>query len=116
MLKNNLYVNECKRHKGMLILIALMLLIESYAVFMIPFKMEAMNDVLFNLSEYSPKTFIVSFAVFVGFSMIQICIFFVLNISYKFLSNKITSSIVQKLFKKIYYIIKRIRQKDLEAV
>ena len=103
MLKNNLYVNECKRHKGMLILIALMLLIESYAVFMIPFKMEAMNDVLFNLSEYSPKTFIVSFAVFVGFSMIQICIFFVLNISYKFLSNKITSSIVQKLFKKIYY-------------
>ena len=103
MLKNNLYVNECKKHRGMLIFIALLLLIETYVVFKIPFKMEAMNAVLFNLSEHSLKEFIVSFAIFVGFSLVQISLFFVLAVTYKSLSNKITASIVQKLFSKIYY-------------
>ena len=103
MLKNNLYVKECKKHNGILIFIAFLLLVETYVVFKIPFKMEAMNAILFNLSEHSLKDFIISFAIFVGFSLIQISIFFVLAITYKSLSNKITSSIVQKLFLKIYY-------------
>lgn len=103
MIKNNIYINECKKHKGILMFIMVLLLAETYVVFKIPFKMEAMNNLLFNLNKESKRAFIICFFSFICFNLVQVGIFFVLNITYKKLSNSITESIVQKLIKKIYF-------------
>lgn len=104
MKKSNLYVKECSKHKGILAFIFLLLIIETYVVFKLPFKMEEMNNLLFSIDKNNYKTFILRFASYAGFSVIQIGIFLILNITYKYLSNIITSSIVLKLYERIYSV------------
>lgn len=102
MAGKNIYIEECWKQKRILALIVVMLIIDTFVVFKIPFKLEAMNNQLFNLSRETYKDFLLYFFYYVGFSMVQIGVFLALNITYKYLSNQITSSIVLKLYQKIY--------------
>lgn len=104
MKKKNLYIRECFKYKGIVAFIFMLLIIETYVVFKLPFKMEAMNDLLFHINKDNYKNFILCFLGYVGFSVVQVGIFLVLNITYKQLSNKITSGIVLKLYQKIYSV------------
>lgn len=102
MIKKNIYIKECMKHKKILFVIFILLLTETYVVFNIPFRMESMNNLLFDLDKNNYKTFILYFTGYIGFSVAQICVFFMLNITYKYLSNRITSGIVLKLYQRIY--------------
>ena len=55
MKKENLYVKECIKHKGIVAFIFILLIIETYVVFKLPFKMEAMNDLLFSINKENYK-------------------------------------------------------------
>lgn len=102
MEKYKLYIDECKKHKILVMVTVLLLVIETWIVFRLPFAMEGLMHLLFNISKSNFSLFIIMFMKYMALSIIQILIILSSKMIFKVISNRITTSMVLNLYHRVY--------------